>query len=115
MGLEAWYDDVLTGRNGYQVSAVDASNFQTPNSTHTYKAPVDGNNIYLTIDSQLQECLESRLSYVQNTFNPVSMTAVVEDMKTGKVLAASQRPSFNPQTKKGLEKFLSQYFGARYV
>ena len=103
MGLEAWYDDVLTGRNGYQVSAVDASNFQTPNSTHTYKAPVDGNNIYLTIDSQLQECLESRLSYVQNTFNPVSMTAVVEDMKTGKVLAASQRPSFNPQTKKGLK------------
>ena len=103
MGLEAWYDDVLTGKNGYQVSAVDASNFQTPNSTHTYKAPVDGNNIYLTIDSQLQECLESRLSYVQDTFNPVSMTAVVEDMKTGKVLAASQRPSFNPQTKKGLK------------
>ena len=103
MGLEAWYDDVLTGKNGYQLSAVDASNFQTPNSTHTYKAPVDGNNIYLTIDSQLQEYLESRLSYVQNAYNPVSMTAVVEDIKTGKVLAASQRPTFNPQTKKGLK------------
>ena len=104
MGLEAWYDDVLTGKNGYQLSAVDASNFQTPNSAHTYKAPVNGNNIYLTIDSQLQAYLESRLSYVQNTFNPVSMTAVVEDIKTGKVLAASQRPTFNPQTKKGLKK-----------
>lgn len=103
MGLEAWYDDVLSGRDGYQVSSVDASNYQTPNSIQTYKAPVDGNNIYLTLDSQLQEYLENRLSYVQKNFNPVSITAVVEDMKTGKIMAASQRPTFNPQTKKGIE------------
>ena len=104
MGLEAWYNDVLSGKDGYQISSVDASNFQTPNSVQNYQAPKDGNNVYLTIDSQLQEYLENRLSYVQSNFNPVSITAVVEDMKTGKVLAASQRPTFNPQTKKGMEK-----------
>ena len=103
MGLEAWYDNVLAGKDGYQVSSVDASNFQTPNSVQNYKAPKNGNNIYLTIDSQLQEFLESRLSYVQKNFNPVSITAVVEDIETGKVLAASQRPTFDPQTKKGIE------------
>lgn len=102
MGLEAWYDNILSGKNGYQISSVDAANYQTPNSLQTYKAPVDGNDIYLTIDSQLQTYLEDRLSYVQNNYDPVSMTAVVEDLKTGKVLAASQRPTFNPQTKKNL-------------
>ncbi|RMC48692.1 penicillin-binding transpeptidase domain-containing protein [Lactobacillus sp. ESL0228] len=102
MGLEAWYDNTLSGRDGYQISSVDAANYQAPNSVQTYKAPVDGNNIYLTIDSQLQTYLESRLTYVQKNYDPVSMTAVVEDLKTGKVLAASQRPTFNPQTKKNL-------------
>lgn len=58
----------------------------------------------MTIDSQLQTYLEDRLTYVQQQYDPVSMTAVVEDMKTGKILAASQRPTFNPQTKKGLSK-----------
>ena len=103
MGLEAWYNDELSGKDGYQISSVDASNFQTPNSVQNFQPPKNGNNLYLTIDSQLQEYLESRLSYVQNNFAPVSMTAVVEDMKTGKILAASQRPTFNPQTKKGIE------------
>lgn len=103
MGLEAWYNNVLSGKDGYQVSSVDASNYQTPNSVQNYKAPKNGNNVYLTIDSQLQEYLEDRLSYVQNNFNPVSITAVVEDMKTGKIMAASQRPTFNPQTKKGMQ------------
>ena len=100
MGLEAWFDDVLSGKDGYQISSVDAANYQIPNSVQTYKAPIDGKNLYLTIDSQLQNYLENRLSYVQRNYQPVSMTAVIEDMKTGKVLAASQRPTFNPQTKK---------------
>ncbi|BDR60395.1 penicillin-binding protein [Lactobacillus xylocopicola] len=104
MGLEAWYDKVLAGKDGYQVSSVDAANYQTPNSVQTYQAPKDGKNVYLTIDSQLQEYLETRMSYVQKAYNPVSMTAIVEDMKTGKVLAASQRPTFNPQTKQGMSK-----------
>ena len=102
MGLEAWFNNTLKGKDGYRISSVDASENQMPNGSQTYKAAQNGKDIYLTIDSQLQTYLESRLDYVQNKYDPVNMTAVVEDMKTGKVLAAAQRPSFNPQTKKGL-------------
>lgn len=102
MGLEGWFNKELTGKDGYCISSVDALNNQNPNSSQTYKAPKNGDNFYLTIDSQLQSLLEDRLSDVQQRYDPVNMTAVVEDMKTGKILAASQRPSFNPQTKKGL-------------
>ena len=104
MGLEAWYDNILKGRDGYRISSVDASENQMPNGSQTYKAAKNGDDLYLTIDSQLQTYLEDRLTYVQQQYDPVSMTAVVEDMKTGKILAASQRPTFNPQTKKGLSK-----------
>jgi penicillin-binding protein 2B len=102
MGLEAYFDKILAGKDGYRISSVDASEYQLPNSTHAYQAPKDGDNLYLTLDSQLQTALEERLSDVQRKYNPVSLTAVVEDMKTGKVLAASQRPTFNPESKKGL-------------
>lgn len=102
MGLEAWFNKTLSGKDGYTISSVDASENQIASKIRVYKAAKNGNNLYLTIDSQLQSFLETRLSMVQEKYNPVSMTAVVEDMKTGKILAASQRPTFNPQTKKGL-------------
>ncbi|TSO26163.1 penicillin-binding protein [Lactobacillus sp. LL6] len=102
MGLESWFNSTLKGKDGYRISSVDASENQLPNGSQTYKAAKNGKDIYLTIDSQLQTYLESRLDYVQNKYDPVNMTAVVEDMKTGKILAAAQRPTFNPQTKKGL-------------
>lgn len=104
MGLEAWFNKTLSGQDGYQISAVDASEHQFPNGNQEYKPAKDGNNLYLTIDSQLQTLMEERLSAVQAAYNPVDLTAVVEDMKTGKILAASQRPTFNPQTKKGMTK-----------
>lgn len=104
MGLEAWFNKTLSGRDGYQISSVDASEHQFPNGNQEYRPAQNGNNLYLTIDSQLQTLMENRLSAVQTAYNPVDLTAVVEDMKTGKILAASQRPTFNPQTKKGMTK-----------
>lgn len=107
MGLEAWFNKELTGRDGYRTSSVDASENQMPNSPQNYQVAKNGNNLYLTLDSQLQSLLEDRLSEVQQKYNPVDLTAVVEDMKTGKIMAASQRPTFNPQTLKGLTKAYS--------
>ena len=104
MGIEAYFNNTLTGTDGYRISSVDASEYQMPNGNQVYKPVKNGNNLYLTLDSQLQSYLESRLTEVQKAYDPTSITAVVEDMKTGKILAASQRPTFNPQTKKGLTK-----------
>ena len=104
MGIEAYFNKTLTGTDGYRISSVDASEYQLPNSNQVYKPAKNGNNLYLTLDSQLQSLLETRLSEVQKTYRPTSITATVEDMKTGKILAASQRPTFNPQTMKGLTR-----------
>ncbi|QNQ82463.1 PASTA domain-containing protein [Lactobacillus sp. PV037] len=102
MGIEQYFNKQLSGKDGYRKALVDADQYQLPNSEHLYKAAEDGDNIYLTLDSQLQTYLESVMTKVQDEYDPKSMTAVVEDIKTGQILAASQRPTFDPQTKKGL-------------
>ncbi len=102
MGLEAYFNRQLSGKNGYREAFVDAEHYQLPNGLHKNKSAVDGDDLYLTLDFQMQNYLESLMDNVQEKYQPVGMTAVVEDMKTGKVLAASQRPTFNPQTKQGL-------------
>ena len=102
MGIEAYYDKYLAGKDGFKESSVDASEYQLPNGTNAYRAAKNGDDIYLTLDSQLQNYMENLLTRVQNKYQSKALTAVVEDLRTGKVLAASQRPTFDSQTKKGL-------------
>jgi penicillin-binding protein 2B len=102
MGLEQYFNKQLSGKDGYRESFVDGENEQLPSGKTNGKQPVNGDSLYLTLDFQMQSYLEQLMSQVQTKYKPVSLTAVVEDIKTGKVLAASQRPTFNPQTKKGL-------------
>ncbi len=64
-GLEAYFNKVLTGTNGYETSTVDSSENQLPSGSHSYQAAKDGNNLYLTIDSQLQSALETYMTRVQ--------------------------------------------------
>lgn len=102
MGIEKYFNKVLSGKDGHRIALVDAGEYQLPGGQHSYKAPINGNNIYLTIDSQLQIYLENLLDAVQNKYKPKALTAIVEDVKTGKIMAASQRPTFDPATRKGL-------------
>lgn len=102
MGIEKYFNKVLSGKDGRRIALVDADEYQLPGGQHSYKAPINGNNIYLTIDSQLQIYLENLLDAVQNKYKPKALTAIVEDVKTGKIRAASQRPTFDPATRKGL-------------
>lgn len=102
MGIEKYFNKVLSGKDGRRIALVDAGEYQLPGGQHSYKAPINGNNIYLTIDSQLQIYLENLLDAVQNKYKPKALTAIVEDVKTGKIMAASQRPTFDPATRKGL-------------
>lgn len=102
MGIEKYFNKVLSGKDGRRIALVDAGEYQLPGGQHSYKAAINGNNIYLTIDSQLQIYLENLLDAVQNKYKPKALTAIVEDVKTGKIRAASQRPTFDPATRKGL-------------
>lgn len=102
MGVEAAYDDVLKGKDGKVVYQKDENQRPIPGSVAEEKKAVDGEDIYTTLDAGLQSYLETLLDKVNSEANPTEMTAMLMQAKTGDILAMSQRPTFNPETKEGL-------------
>lgn len=100
MGIELAFNKQLSGTDGRKT--ITKSGYQ--GSTETGKKVKDGDNIYTTIDSKLQTLLETKVSQVNAKVSPKSMTATLMNAKTGAILATTQRPTFNAQTKTGLSK-----------
>ncbi len=103
MGLEYIYDKQLTGTDGKLTYQRDARNYLLPSSDKVIQEAQDGNDIYLTIDKTIQNFLEEAMTRVNDQYKPQSMIAVVANPKTGEILAMSQRPTFNPDTREGLD------------
>ncbi len=94
-GLEAYYDDLLRGKDGGRQVEVDASG--TPVKEMERKNPVPGHNFHLTIDLNLQKATEDALDrQVANGIGTHGIAAVAIDPNTGAVLAMASRPSYNP-------------------
>ncbi|MGB3161362.1 MAG: penicillin-binding protein [Carnobacterium sp.] len=102
MGIEQAYNDVLTGKDGAIEYQKDSFGYVLPNSTIKSTDPVDGKDIYLTLDKRMQVYLESIMTEVNDKYKPVGMTATLMNPETGAIIAASQRPSFNGTTKEGI-------------
>jgi len=101
MGLELTYNKELTGKDGKVEYETDAFSYLLPNSEKMVTPAKDGDDIYLTLDKTIQSFLEESMTEVEKEYNPESMTAIVADPKTGKILAMSQRPTFHPDTRDG--------------
>ena len=96
MGLELSYDKQLKGKNGYKVYQTDANGYALVDGTLREKDPTNGNDLYLTIDSGLQRNLDYLMSNAYSESGAEVVTAGVMEIKTGKILAMSTYPSFNP-------------------
>lgn len=103
MGLELNYDEQLTGTDGSLQYQKDKGNYLLPSSDKVVQEAQDGNDIYLTLDKTIQSFLDDAMSRVNEQYNPQSMIGVVANPKTGEILAMSQRPTFDPDTRIGLE------------
>lgn len=99
MGIEKQYDEKMTGTNGFVKYQKDLNGYKFPNSNEIRKEKIDGNDVYLTIDSNVQMSLETAINKAQNESSANWIVAVVADAKTGKILGSATNPSFNPNTK----------------
>lgn len=102
MGIEALYNATLTGKPGEVVSRTDGNGYVIPGSEKITEQPKDGNDLYLTLDKKMQTYLESLVSQVTEKYLPNQLTAMLVDPKTGNIVAATQRPTFNGTTKEGI-------------
>jgi len=98
MGIELQYDDELRGEKGELEVMTDGAGYQLPDGERKYKPAKDGDNVYLTIDRQIQDYVEQALDKAEREFKPKGLTVVVSDPQTGEILAMGNRSQFNPNT-----------------
>lgn len=104
MGLEKTLDSYLEGHNGKIHYQSDIWGYILPTSNSNIEPPKNGNDVYLTIDKKIQTFLEDAMTEVDKAYRPKQMMGIVAHAKTGEILAMAQRPSFNPNTREGIEK-----------
>lgn len=103
MGIEEAYDETLSGKNGSRSYEKNSSFGDVKPESVKEKKRVDGSDIYTTLDSNLQSYLEELLDNATQKYQPEHITATLMEAKTGNILATSQRPSFELDTKNGLD------------
>ena len=99
MGIESYFDDKLTGNNGYTLYQKDRNGYKIANTPEVTVEAVDGKDVYLTIDSNVQFFVEQAAAKMLTKSSADWIGIMLADAKTGAILASYSYPSFNPNTK----------------
>ncbi|KGP72435.1 penicillin-binding protein [Pontibacillus yanchengensis] len=114
MGIEKQMEKQLQEEDGGISYQRDKYNMKLLNPEEVIKKPQDGANVQLTLDQKIQTFLEDAMNQVDEEYSPSQMMAVVMDPKTGEVLALSNRPSFNPNNRKGIDNWYNDVIAYPY-
>lgn len=96
MGIEQYYDKILKGKDGYITYQKDLQGYKIANTKEVREEAVEGKDIYLTVDSNIQFFIEQALNKAKEEFGYEWFTMVIADAKTGAILGMSTYPSFDP-------------------
>ncbi len=95
-GVELYYNEVLSGTKGFTQKKYDSQNELL--DTFSGVSPISGKNIKLSIDTNLQEFAYEKLkNKVQNTKDSTGGTVIVQDPRSGEILALVNYPSYSIQ------------------
>lgn len=96
-GLEAYYNDILSGTPGYTYAEVDNySNAELPYTVPTVEEAVDGYNLNLYIDKGIQDILQEELDFHADMYKMINgAVGIIMDPKTGAILAMAQNGSYD--------------------
>jgi cell division protein FtsI (penicillin-binding protein 3) len=96
-GLERQFNQQLQGKPGKLMISVDARKHWFAS---VEKQPESGNNLVLTIDQNIQYIAERELERGMQETHAIAGTVIVENPRTGEILALTNRPTFNPNIRK---------------
>ena len=94
-GLEANYQNVLSGTPGYISSYRDLANREIVLGTHTHQNPVNGSDLVLSLDANIQYAAEQALADGVARDKAESASVLVMDTATGGIVASADYPSYN--------------------
>ena len=98
-GLELKYDNILKGQDG-NIKYVSNGKGQKLSLSETYEKEIKGQDIYLTVDLDIQLSLDNELNEAYKKYNADGAIGIVMDSKNGQILAMTSLPSFNPKNYK---------------
>lgn len=102
-GLEAYYDDILKGTDGVKRAQAGVGGAAIPGTVYEQVDPVDGEDIMISIDIEMQAYLEEQIKASAEKLDADSSSAVLMDAGTGEIYAAASLPLFNPSDRSTVE------------
>ncbi|MEL0463809.1 penicillin-binding protein PBP2X [Streptococcus pneumoniae] len=103
-GMESSLNSILAGKDGIITYEKDRLGNIVPGTEQVSQQTVDGKDVYTTISSTLQSFMETQMDAFQEKVKGKYMTATLVSAKTGEILATTQRPTFDADTKEGITK-----------
>ena len=97
-GIEASYDNILTGRSGKIVTTIDLNNSEISDNHSTYVEAENGSDVYLTIDVNIQSIVEKYIKKSVESNQCEYATSIIMEPSTGNILAMATYPNFNLNT-----------------
>ena len=95
-GIERRFDAELAGVRGWRVTETDRPGRELVRMREQDVEPRDGLNVVLTIDSVVQNIVESALAEAKEKHSPLSISGIVVRPRTGEILAMATLPNFDP-------------------
>lgn len=114
MGIESYFNEELKGQNGYVEYQQDAYGYKMATSEEIREDAISGSDIYLTLDSDVQNILENAIASFSKDKTLDWAFFTVMDAKTGAIIGSASNPNFNPNTLEGLENYLNPLVGYQY-
>lgn len=96
MGIEKQYNTILKGEDGYTTYQKDLKGYKIPDTPVITKDAIQGKDIYLTIDSNVQFFIEQAINNSDKDYDWEWFTVTIMDAKTGAILGTANSPSFDP-------------------
>ena len=114
-GIELQYEKILRGIDGRAVAEKDVFGNIIPGENNTYIEPVDGKDVVLTIDSQIQYMAQESLEEIVSEFNALRAIAVVMNPKSGEIYAMANYPGFDLNNYAEFDEELYKTLGVSYT
>ena len=95
LGLEVKYDSYLQGTSGKILTLTDARGIEIENAGETRLEPVNGYDLYISMDSNIQQYCEqaAEKAYIKKQADEVSV--IVMNPQNGEIMAMVNYPEFN--------------------
>ncbi len=95
-GFESVFDSLLKGQNGERTVEIDALRNIQYNQRLPYTPPLDGDDVILTIDVNLQSILQAELKQALAEHSAASASGIIMDPRSGEILSIATENGFDP-------------------